>query len=111
MSKRKKPEFETLEQESIWDMKDSISNHATKSEKNTWARKRKNIELLVEQVQPIEREIMVLTAKAMPIHDDINRLRQDMVANCVHPFDLLEYKGNVIHCKFCDAKLSVKKSK
>lgn len=107
MSKRKKPDFATPEQEAIWMMMDSISNHATKSEKNTWSRKRKNIEDLVDNVQPIENEILILNTKAQELYDEIAKIRKDMIETCVHPFDMLEYKGNHVSCKFCYAKLSL----
>lgn len=111
MSKRKKPEFQTPEEKSIWELKDNISNFAPRSEKNAWARKRHVIEALVDEVRPIEDEILVLSNKAQPIYDKIAILRKEMVDSCVHPFDMLVYKGNHIHCKFCDTKLSIPNKK
>lgn len=105
MAKRKKPEFSTPEEEKIWNMLNEISNISPKNEKNIWARKREKIEKLVEDITPIETEILLLTKKRQDIYDEITVLRNLMVKECVHPFDLLLYKDNYVLCKFCNIKI------
>lgn len=107
MAKRKKPDVETDEQYKIRQMLEKISNHATRSEKTTWNRKRKNIEDLVEEIKPLEDRMLDINIKMIPMLDKIKLLRNDMVASCIHPYDLLVYKGNHIECKFCNKKLSL----
>lgn len=111
MSKRKKPMFENQEQENIWNLLNNISNNATRSEKSSWERKLKNMESLVDSANPIEQEIMVLNGKLQPIHDEISVLRKEMVDTCVHPFEMLIYKGNHVECKFCAMKINLHKPK
>ena len=43
----------------------------------------------------------------MPIMDEINALRSEMVKECVHPIDDLVYKETHIECKFCNGKIGV----
>lgn len=107
MAKRKKPEFTNIEEEQIWQILDDISNTPPKNEKNIWLRKRKKIEEFVEQVEPIEEKIRELILQKQPIYDEIAKLRNIMVKDCIHPFDLLEYKINHVLCKFCNSKISL----
>jgi len=107
--KRRKPEFENDEDEKKWYYLNSIANHATKSEKTSWIRKRNNIEKMIESIRPLEEEILSIRAKIDPIHDKIEMLRVQMVDDCIHPFDLLEDKGDHVLCKFCECKLSIPK--
>jgi len=109
MSKRKKPKFDDSQQETIWNILNTISNHATKSEKTSWNRKRRNIEGFVDEIRPYEEKMLLLQKEMEPLYDKISKLRKDMVDSCIHPFDLLIYKDDHIECKFCETKLSLPK--
>lgn len=106
----RKPENETEDQAKIRRILEQVANHASRPEKTSWGRKRDNMEALVKQLRPLEDEILEIYASMMPIKDDIEVLRQEMVKDCIHPFDLLKYKsdeeGNYYaECKFCESKM------
>jgi len=110
MAKRKKPEFETLDEMEKRRILETISNHASRSEKTSWNRKKKNMERLIsEDLNPLEQQIMELEAIKAPIVDEISMYRKAMVESCVHPFDMLVTKDNHAECKFCMAKLTLRK--
>jgi hypothetical protein len=106
MSRMKKPENETEEQVKIRHIFESVSNHATRSEKTAWERKRTNMDKLIKQLSPLEDKIMEIRAKMEPIYDEIAELRTLMVEECIHPFDMLLYNDDqTIRCKFCEKLL------
>lgn len=110
MSRMRKPENETDDQAKIRRILELVANHASRPEKTSWGRKRDNMEALVKQLRPLEDKILEIYASMMPIKDDIELLRQEMVKDCIHPFDLLKYKvddegRDYIECKFCEAKM------
>ncbi len=105
MARMKKPENETQEEAVVRQMLETIANHATRSEKTAWERKRSNMDKLVKQLRPLEDKIMEIRAKMNPIYDDIAILRNDMVEDCIHPFDMLIHQGDHIDCKFCGKSL------
>lgn len=87
--------------------KESIANHATRSEKTAWARKQQNLEKLIhEQVRPIEEQILDLQLKLRPMYDQIQSMRQEMVESCVHPYEMLVTHDDAVTCKFCGKTLS-----
>ncbi len=105
----KKPENESDDQAKTRRILELVANHASRPEKTSWGRKRDNMEAMVRQLRPLEDKILEIYASMMPIKDDIETLRQEMVKDCIHPFDLLIYKQNedsdFIECKFCSAKM------
>lgn len=103
MSRMKKPENETQEQYNVRKYMESISNHATRNEKTSWERKRTNMDKLVKQLRPMEDKILEIRAKMQPIYDEISDLRNLMVDECIHPFDMLVFneQDETITCKFC----------
>lgn len=109
MARMRKPENETEEQIKSRRILEQIANHASRPEKTSWQRKRANMEALVKQLRPLEDKILEIFTSMQPIKDDIEILRQDMVHDCIHPFDLLVYKegneGFFIECKFCSKLL------
>jgi GTP1/Obg family GTP-binding protein len=107
MSRARKPEGETAEQAEARQALEAIANHATRSEKTSWKRKRDNIEKAIAELSPIEQEILDLMAKKVPLIDKIAELRQEMVETCVHPIDQLVLHENHIVCKFCNKRMSI----
>jgi hypothetical protein len=107
MTRRKKPEFETEEEMYVRTIKETISNVATRNEKVSWNRKMDNMQTLIEKINPLEDQITELIAQKQPIMDGIQSLRQEMVNNCVHPFDHLIVKDDHVVCKFCFKKFVV----
>lgn len=87
--------------------KESIANHATRSEKTAWGRKQLNLEKMIrEEVRPIEEKILDLQHQLRPFYDQIQQMRQEMVESCVHPYDMLVAHDNAVTCKFCGKTLS-----
>lgn len=107
MARNKIPENET-EAEAVDRIAfETISNFANRSEKTSWKRKRDNIELLIEQLRPIEQRILDITAEKLPILDQIATIRNEMVETCIHPLeDLTMYEDHIV-CKFCERKMSI----
>jgi hypothetical protein len=83
-----------------------VAQHATQSEKMSWNRKRKNIELLTTRQVKIQNKIWDLQLEQAPLVDEITNIRKDMVDTCIHPEDLLvEKEEGYVECKFCFKKL------
>ena len=99
----KKPEGETPEQAEIRRILESVSNHATRNEKTAWERKRVNMDKQVKHLRPLEDKILEIRAKMQPIYDDVASLRNVMVEECIHPYDMLVFnpQDNTVTCKFC----------
>lgn len=106
MARRKKPENETPEQANERILFESISNHANRSEKTAWKRKLVNMEKLIETIRPIEEKILdIIKDEKQPILDDIQALRQEMVKECIHPYEHLVQKDGYVECKFCNKRI------
>lgn len=89
---------------------DAIWNFRDKNEKASWVRKKKNLENLVEQLEPIEEQLRLLNAQKLQILDDINEIRKTMIVDCVHPKDYLVHYGTYVKCRFCEYKISIQRS-
>jgi len=108
MARRKKPENETPEQAAERNLFETISNHANRSEKTAWKRKLANMEKLIEQLKPIEKKILdIIKEEKQPLLDQVHSLRQEMVKECVHPFEHLVQKDGCVECKFCNRRIRV----
>lgn len=86
---------------------EAIANKATRSEKTSWNRKMDNMVKLIAKLRPIEEQILELMAEKMPIMDEVNVLRQQMVKECIHPIDDLVYKETHAQCKFCGKSIGL----
>lgn len=107
MARRKKPEEESTTDTTARRIKDEICNAANRSEKTSWNRKMDNMVKLLAALRPIEDQIIELQAKKIPLFDDIQLLRGQMVQECIHPFEYLLVKETCVECKFCNKKLSI----
>jgi hypothetical protein len=107
MPRLKKPEDETQAEATIRKIKESIANAATRNEKVSFDRKMNNMVSFLAELQPIEDEITALIAQKMPIMDNIQNLRMEMLKDCVHPITHLVVKDNYAVCKFCERKFSI----
>jgi len=106
MARRKKPENETPAQATERNLFESIANHANRSEKTAWKRKLTNMEKLIDKIRPIEEKILtIISDEKQPILDDIHILRQEMVKECIHPFEHLVQKDGYVECKFCNRRI------
>lgn len=110
MARMRKPENETETEATIRRILEMVANHASRPEKTSWGRKRDNMEAMVRQLRPLEDKVLEIYASMMPIKDDIEGLRQEMVKDCIHPFDLLKYKTDeqghdFVECKFCEKRM------
>ena len=89
----------------------NVANIKDKNEKLSWTRRQKKIEEMAIEMQPIEDQILALTAQRQEVLDKIQVLRKQMVKECIHPKNSLVHKETYIECKFCNAKLSIPRDK
>lgn len=82
-----------------------ISNFRNKNEKASWMRKKRNLESLVKDLEPIEEELRDIMQRKNVIMDKINEIRDDMIVECIHPLDYLIHNGDHVICRFCESKL------
>ncbi|MFY0658086.1 MAG: hypothetical protein JXR12_15215 [Neptunomonas phycophila] len=107
MSQTRKNANETAEERQERLFKESVANHATRSEKTAWARKQANLQKFVKlKVNPIEEHIRDTQATLVPLYDEVNGMREEMVSSCIHPFDMLVVDGDYCICRFCNKKLA-----
>ena len=110
MARRKKPETESTNEATERRFKEEISNNANRSEKTSWNRKMENMVRLLAQLRPIEEQIIALHEKKVPLFDEIQILRKEMVRDCVHPYEYVLVEKDHAKCKFCERKLSLPKA-
>ena len=107
MATKRKAENETPEQKAERLAKEAVANHATRSEKTSWSRKRNNLEKVVNKtIRPVEERILDLQNELRPHYDEVKNLRDEMVESCVHPYDLLVVTKDTVHCKFCNKQMA-----
>lgn len=106
MSKQK-PEGETDSQAHERRVLEKVSNKATRSEKTAWNRKMDKMVNLLAKLRPLEEKIIELHGEKTPIMDDIQEVRNEMVKDCIHPYEYLLLKEDCVHCKFCDKKIRI----
>lgn len=107
MARRKRPEFETLDETTVRKQLEAVTDHATRNEKVSWDRKMDNMVTLLSTLRPIEDKISDLLAQKMPIMDKVSGLRAEMVRECIHPFPQLVHRCSFVECKFCGTKVSL----
>lgn len=107
MARRKAPENETAEQANERREREAITNHATRSEKVSWERQYTNLQkILTDELQPVEAKILDCIVEKNKIFDRIVVLRDELVLNCIHPYELVAQDGDgEYHCKFCNKRL------
>lgn len=89
------------------DPKKIIFRQSSQLDKTSWLRKYENLQTLVKQVNDLADEIAEIEEKKMPIIDEINVLRQQMVQECIHPIEHLVNYEDHTHCKFCDKRIAI----
>ncbi len=107
MARRKRNENETIDETTERRLKEEISNNANRSEKTSWNRKMDNMVKLLAEIRPIEEQIIALTEKKIPLFDQIQDLRKQMLQDCIHPYEYVLVEENHCVCKFCERKLSL----
>ena len=85
----------------------AVANFRDKNEKASWLRKKKNLETLVAELEPLETEIMRIQLAKTVILDEINTIRHTMVIDCIHPQDYLIHYDTYIKCRFCESNISI----
>jgi hypothetical protein len=88
---------------------DTITGYSQNDAKLAWRRKKKKLEDLIDELRPIEEQILDLYESKQPILDKIEELRQIMSQECIHPKDYLVHKGTHVECKFCDKIIKLKR--
>ncbi|QDJ96416.1 hypothetical protein Xoosp13_230 [Xanthomonas phage Xoo-sp13] len=89
----------------------NVANFTDKNEKLSWSRRQKKIEQVVQEMSPLEEQIIALQYARQEILDKVFVMRQAMVKECIHPKNSLIHNGTHISCKFCNAKLSIPKER
>lgn len=107
MAKRKHPESATPAELLELKLKDTVANHATRSEKTAWQRQHDNLTKLVRKLEPIEDKMLALITEKTKIIDELMVLRSEMVQSCVHPFEHLIVHDHAVVCKFCEKRMVV----
>lgn len=110
MARMKKPMLETDDEAKIRRALENVANTTERSDKTSWNRKMDKMVKLITELRPIEDAILELEAKKLPIHDEIQVLRTEMVGECIHPFEHLVHKDTYIECKFCSAHIGIPKN-
>lgn len=112
MARRRAPENETEAQATERREREAISNHATRSEKVSWERQFGNMQKILEdELQPLENQILDLIVKKNEVFDRIVLLRDELIVNCIHPFEHLAPLANTAagqrqyECKFCGKRV------
>lgn len=82
-----------------------VSKFADKNQRLAFRRKEKRIEELIERLRPFEEEKLKIILEMQPIMDEIKKVRETMVDDCVHPIKHLVHKGSYVECKFCNTKI------
>ena len=86
---------------------EKVANHANRSEKTSWQRKYKNMQIVINELTPIEEQVLELMTKKNELVDKITAQRIIMVDECIHPYELLILADDHIECKFCNKKISI----
>ena len=109
MSRKKKPENETEDQRAERLSFEKVANHANRSEKTSWNRKLDNMVKLIAKLRPIENRILdIIAEEKNPIMDEINKVRKQMILECVHPSEyLVTEESGAIRCRFCEKKMGL----
>lgn len=124
MARRKAPIDETQAEMEVRKAREDISNHATRSEKVSWERQFGNMQKLLEtKIQPLENQILELIAKKNEYIDEMVAIRDELVQDCIHPFEHVTEVGDshtalvdsvtnlrpggVYICKFCNKKVAL----
>jgi protein-tyrosine-phosphatase len=79
-----------------------ISSFRDKKERLSWNRKRKILEDSVAELNELNEQILKLMEEKNMMFDEIQVMRKIMIAECVHPFDMLVAMENSAKCKFCN---------
>ena len=96
-----------LDEETANKQLDKVSKFADKNQRLSFRRKKERMDTLLERIRPIEEKMLELILEKTPITDEIEKVRQGMVHECVHPRDYLVHKGTHIHCKFCSKDIQL----
>lgn len=111
MSRRKVNENETSEQTKARKELEAIASNSTRAEQLVWKRKFERLNLIYDDIAPIELEIVKLINHKIPLMDKLEELRIEMSNACVHPFHFLVHCDNSIKCKFCEKIISIPKKR
>ena len=107
MGRIKKTADETPEEAFQRRVLEKVANHANRSEKTSWQRKYKNMQVVITELQPIEEQILELMNTKNKLVDQLTEMRSVMVDECIHPYELLVLAEDHIECKFCSKKMSI----
>lgn len=80
----------------------NVAGFADNAEKLAWRRKLKKMETYLEDLQPFEDRILEIYMEKQPLMDKIEKVRQEMTEECIHPKEYLVHRGTHVECKFCN---------
>lgn len=82
-----------------------VANHASKSDRAAWMRRVKRLDDLIKQLEPVEDKLLELLHTREKLTQQLNEVREDLVANCIHPEEHLVSHNGYVVCKYCERKL------
>lgn len=91
-----------LTEDEVNEQLSAVSGFANNAEKLAWRRKLKKMQDFLEELSPLEEQILQLYAAKQPIMDKIEKLRAAMIEECIHPSEYLAHRGTHVECKFCN---------
>jgi hypothetical protein len=103
MQEKKMKESKPLEidEEQAQEDFEEISKFADKNQRLAWRRKMTKIDKLLAKLEPLNEQALAIILAKQPLLDDVEKVRQQMIKECVHPIDYLVHKGTHVLCKFC----------
>ena len=95
-------------------IKNELKKLTDRSQKQAWKYKEKKMNDLIDKIQVVENKILkIIEEEKMPLMNEIDTLRKEMVDTCIHPSDMLVIEDEkdfyVIKCKFCNTVFTKKK--
>lgn len=84
-----------------------IASLPDRSEIRSWERKCIAMQKLLEQLAPIDEQVLKIMQERLPLIAEIEELRHQMTQECIHPIEHLVETDNHVVCKFCDRKLVI----
>lgn len=111
MARRKNPDNETPAEAVIRQRKEKIAAVATTNDRIGWRRKFKDLKSKIDTLKPFEEKILEAMKERRPIDDEIKKMRDSLMQDCIHPVDflLIDEGSEYFTCKFCERKLRILK--
>ena len=86
--------------------KQKIYDAVCKGDRNSWNRKRRIMDDVLDRIRPVEDQIAILKSRMEPDYARLTELRDEMLEDCIHPEDyLVGLEDGTVICKFCERRV------